>query len=420
MITRVKGTQDFLDLTLFNFLLATVKVHVSTYDYTQIETPLLEQTHLFTRSLGEYTDVVKKEMFSVMMRDEQDQVCLRPEATASIVRAFVENGVQQTPWKVFTYGPMFRYERPQKGRFRQFHQVSFEVIGSASVAQDVELIVMLDRLFHERLLLADVALQINYLGCQADRVAYEDAVRAFLTPDKLEKVCATCSERVQKNLLRIFDCKTPTCQELYATAPCTAGSLCVTCSKEWQQLQEWLEMLSVSYVYKPRLVRGLDYYSKTVFEFVSGGLGAQNAFCAGGRYDQLVKQVGGKQDEPSVGAALGIERVLLLLDGIRDRLPLPAKPALHVVMPMSEAQIPLALMVSDELVAHGLTTHLMTEGGSLKAMMRRANRMSAAYALIIGEDEQQANQVMLKDMNSGTEQRVAQSALIEALKKAQQ
>jgi len=331
MISRVKGTQDFLDLTLLNFVLTCVRAHASRHHYTEIATPLIEPTELFTRSLGEFTDVVSKEMFTVAMRDENEHVCLRPEATASTVRAFVENGVQQAPWKVFTFGPMFRYERPQKGRFRQFHQISFELIGAATVAQDVHLITMLDRLFHEVLTINDYALLINYLGCSADRKQYEHAVRAFLTPAIMSKICATCTDRTHKNLLRIFDCKNPACQELYAKAPCTTDVLCSCCALEWQQLQDWLTMLSVSYVHQPRLVRGLDYYSKTVFEFVSNALGAQNAFCAGGRYDQLVRQIGGKQDEPSVGAAIGVERLMLILETIKDRLPLPQQAALHVL-----------------------------------------------------------------------------------------
>jgi histidyl-tRNA synthetase len=417
MITRVKGTQDFLDVTLLNFVLASIRSHVNKYHYTEIQTPLLEHTQLFTRSLGEQTDVVTKEMFSVEMRDKNEHVCLRPEATASIVRAFVENGIQQTPWKVFTYGPMFRYERPQKGRFRQFHQISFEVIGATGVAHDVDLIVMLDRLFHEVLMISDSALLINYLGCQADRLLYEQAVRTFLTPDRMAQLCSTCHDRVHKNLLRIFDCKNPTCQEIYATAPCTTDTLCNVCEQEWQQLQEWLEQLSVSYKHQPRLVRGLDYYSKTVFEFVSGALGAQNAFCAGGRYDQLVKQVGGKHDEPSVGAALGIERILLMLEPLKDRLPLPKPAALHILMPMGQPQIPVALILADELRADGYVTQVFADDSSLKSMMRHANKMNAAYALIIGDEEQQANEVMLKNMTTGNEQRVAQSAIVEFLQK---
>lgn len=417
MLSRVKGTQDFLDLTLFNFFLARVREHARKYHYTEIATPLLEPTELFARSLGEYTDVVSKEMFSVAMRDANEHVCLRPEATASIVRAFVENGIQHTPWKVFTAGPMFRYERPQKGRYRQFHQVSFEVIGSATVAQDVHLIAMLDRLFHESLMLSDYALLINYLGCPADRKRYEQEVRAFLTPDRMSAVCATCVERTQKNILRIFDCKSPTCQDLYSTAPRTVDVLCSACATEWQHLQQWLEMLSISHAHQPRLVRGLDYYSKTVFEFVSGALGAQNAFCAGGRYDQLVQQIGGKQDQPSVGAAIGIERVLLMLEAIKDTLALPQEPALYVVMPLASEQVPLALMVADHLIAQGHATESFLDGDSIKSMMRTANRLGATYAIIIGEDEQRANEVTVKNMLTGDSKCVPQAALATIFKK---
>lgn len=417
MISRVKGTQDFLDLTLLNFLLARVKEHVSTYNFHEIQTPIIEHTELFVRSLGEYTDVVHKEMFTIAMRDEQEQVCLRPEATAAIVRAFVENGVQQTPWKVFTYGPMFRYERPQKGRFRQFHHLDFEVIGSASVAQDALLLLMLDRLFHEVLGLSDYALLVNYLGCGSDRIEYEKAVRAFLTPDKLHAMCPTCQVRVQKNLLRIFDCKNPTCQALYADAPTTVEVLCEPCKHDWQQLTTWLSLLSISYVHQPKLVRGLDYYSKTVFEFVSTSLGAQNAFCAGGRYDQLVRQVGHKEDKACVGAAIGVERLLLLLEAMQDKLALPQPAALYVVIPLAQEQVPLALLIADELLAHAYTVEVLVEGDSVKNMMKKANKLGAQYAIIIGEDEQQKHEVTLKHMMTGQSRTVAQSALVATLKK---
>ncbi len=417
MISRVKGTQDFLNLTLLNFLLTCVRAHATRYQYTEITTPILEPTELFTRSLGQYTDVVSKEMFSVMMRDEHEHVCLRPEATAPIVRAFVENGIQQTPWKVFTFGPMFRYERPQKGRFRQFHQISLEVIGSARVAQDVHLITMLDRLFHELLKINDYALLINYLGCADDRKHYEQALRTFLTPDIISEMCTLCSERVNKNLLRILDCKNEACQKLYKNAPCTTDVLCPACVHEWHNTQNWLSLLSVSFVHQPRLVRGLDYYSKTVFEFVSNALGAQNAFCAGGRYDQLVHQIGGKQDEPAVGAAIGVERLLVMLEQIKDRLPLFQPPALHVVIPLGPAQIPLALMIADQLLAYGLAVEPLLDGDSIKSMMRKANKMGAAYAIILGDEEQQANEATLKNMTTGESVRVAQSALVTVLQR---
>ncbi|MFI5333516.1 MAG: histidine--tRNA ligase, partial [Candidatus Babeliales bacterium] len=289
MISRVKGTQDFLDLSLFNAIVDQCKRQAAVYGFTEIATPILEHTELFKRSLGLHTDVVNKEMFIIQTsseNDESESICLRPEATASIVRAFVENHVQQTPWKVFTYGPMFRHERPQKGRYRQFHQISLEIIGSAAVAQDVQLIKMLDRFFSEKLLCSNYALHINYLGCAQDRAAYTATLKKFL--DSVSNyLCPLCTERKEKNILRIFDCKNPNCQQVYTKAPHITDALCTACATEWHQLQEQLSLLSVSYHHNPTLVRGLDYYSKTVFEFVSGNLGAQNAFCAGGRYDQL-------------------------------------------------------------------------------------------------------------------------------------
>jgi len=234
MFSRVKGTQDFLDLTLVNFLLTRVREHLHTYHFTEIATPILEPTELFIRSLGEQTDVVSKEMFLIAPHSEESEsICLRPEATAPIVRAFVENGIQRIPWKVFLCGPMFRYERPQKGRYRQFHQISIEIIGSSSIAQDVHFITMLDRLFHETLQMNDYALLINFLGCQDDRKRYEHELRAFLHKQPAGQLCSQCMEREKKNILRIFDCKNPHCQELYVKAPHTTDVLCAACAQEW-------------------------------------------------------------------------------------------------------------------------------------------------------------------------------------------
>lgn len=417
MLNRVKGTQDFIDVVLFNFIIERIKKHLSVYNFTEIMTPILEPTELFVRSLGTHTDVINKEMFIIKSKDEDqaDSICLRPEATASTVRAFVENGIQATPWKVFTYGPMFRYERPQKGRFRQFHQCSMEVIGSSSVAQDAQFIKMLDRFFHEILAINNYALLINYLGCHSDRQEYKKKLHAFL--EKTPGICANCMERKEKNILRIFDCKVETCQQLYVKAPSLLESLCAECKIEWQALQDELEMLSISYVIKPTLVRGLDYYNKTVFEFVSNNLGAQNAFCGGGRYDQLVSQVGGKEDQPSIGAAIGLERVMLMLEAIKDQIALPAKSPLYVILPLAMAQQPLALMLADELQAQGLCTDIFLEGDSVKSMMRKANKSGAAYALLLGEDEQQKNQVTVKNMITGAEEKIAQSAVVEYLRK---
>jgi histidyl-tRNA synthetase len=429
MIPRVKGTQDFIDCTLFNFIIDAIKKQCATYHFTEIQTPILESVDLFHRSLGIYTDVVSKEMFIIESRQssfakasedregDEDRICLRPEGTAPTVRAFNEHHIQTIPWKVFSYGPMFRYERPQKGRFRQFHQVTMEIIGSGSVGEDVQFITMLDRFFHETLHINSYALVINFLGCTQDRQAYLEILKKFMdSPAVTEKICAQCTERKKHNIMRIFDCKNPQCQEIYRNAPHIADNLCAECATEWQTLQKQLTLLSVSHVYRPTLVRGLDYYNKTVFEFVSKNLGAQDTFCGGGRYNQLVKQLGNKDDMPAIGAAFGMERLMLLLEPLRDQLNIPHPPALHMIIPMAPAQHTTALLLGDELRAHNICTDILFEG-SMKSMMRKASKSGAAYALIIGETEQQSRTVMIKNMTTGTEQSVAQIDVVAMLKK---
>lgn len=419
MLTRVKGTQDILDLTLSNFAVQTIKKHLATYHFQEIATPLIETTELFQRSLGLQTDVVSKEMFVMANRDpeETESICLRPEATASVVRAFLENGVQQTPWKVFVHGPMFRYERPQKGRYRQFSQVSVEIIGAESVMHDVQVIKMFDRLFHEVFNLNNYVVLLNFLGCRDDRAAYKKVLKEFLESSAAAAICSTCRERKEKNILRVFDCKSDVCQNIYRTAPRLLNHLCSMCAGEWAHVQEALDLLSVTYQVTPSLVRGLDYYNKTVFEFSSANLGAQSAFCGGGRYDSLATELGGAQDYPSVGAAIGIERLLLLLEQCKDKLPLPTLPALQVILPLSRAQQQLALLVANELLAHGLCTEILLDDQSVKAMMRKADKLGAAHVIMIGENEQKNHTVTVKCMRDGTQEEMKQSALIEFLRR---
>lgn len=414
---RIKGTQDFLDLSLFNYVIDTVKKQLTQYHFTEIATPIIESVELFKRSLGVYTDVVSKEMFLIPSRhDDDEMMCLRPEATASVLRAFIEHGIQQTPWKVFTHGPMFRYERPQKGRYRQFHQISMEVVGATSVTQDAWFITMLDRLFHEKLRLNNYALLINYLGCFEDRKTYQIELRDFLESAEASGICTTCIERKDKNIMRIFDCKSATCQRIYQDAPQLVECLCSRCSAEWAELQKLLQVLSVTYAHKPTLVRGLDYYSKTVFEFVSYDLGAQNTFCGGGRYDQLVTQLGGSQDQPSIGAAIGIERVMLLLEAAHNQQHIPQEP-LQVVIPMGPEQVSLALLVADTLTAHGLCVEVLLEQDSIKSMLRQANKMGASYAIVLGSQEQETHTATVKNMAIGSQETVAQIDLVSYLKK---
>ena len=414
---RVKGTHDWVDLTHFNMVIDQAKRYFSLYNFQEIATPLIEPVELFQRSLGSATDIISKEMFLITPRNQDDQICLRPEGTASVVRAFIENNIQTLPWKVFTWGPMFRYERPQKGRCRQFHQISMEIVGAQSIAHDAQLIMMLDRYFHEQLTLNNYALVLNFLGCAQDRVQYKERLQAFLHTLDEQALCAQCVERQHKNILRIFDCKNESCQQLYTKAPHTADFLCITCDQEWTQLKHELEQLSVSFAYRPTLVRGLDYYTKTVFEFVSNDLGAQNAFCGGGRYDHLVKELGGKQDLPSLGAAIGIERVLIALQARQDTAFAGQRAPLHVIIPLSKEQKSLALMLADMLRAHNLTVDVLLDDDSLKSMMRQANKMGALYALLIGSEEQEHGSVTIKHMVTGKEERVPQITAAEYLKR---
>lgn len=405
MIQKIKGTQDFIDLSLYNFIIEKVKKELLLNHFTHIDTPLLEPAELFVRSLGEHTDVVSKEMYSFSTSEAGEIICLRPEATASTMRAFIENGIQQTPWKVFSYGPMFRHERPQKGRYRQFHQINIELIGAQSLSYDVQLISLLDHVCTQMLAHDAYALTINFLGCTADRTTFKKALYLFLQ-DLSEKLCQTCIKRKDANILRIFDCKNSACQTLYEDAPRLTDFLCTECNQEWKQLQTDLDIMSVSYTINHRLVRGLDYYNKTIFEFVSLNLGAQNAFCGGGRYDGLCTTLGGS-DQPAIGAALGIERLMLLLEPIKDTLALPQQPALHVLIPLDVQQHALALLLHKQLTGAGLCADIFFEH-SLKGMMRKANKLGAKYCLLLGEKEQQDKTVTIKQMLTGTEKTVKQ------------
>lgn len=406
MLTRIKGTQDILDLTLYNFLIGRIKKHLTHYNFSEIMTPILERAELFQRAVGQETDIVSKEMYFIEANQEDDErTTLRPEITASIVRAYLNNNVQQTPWKVFSYGPVFRHERPQKGRWREFDQISVEIIGSQSVATDAYFITMLDRFFHESLKLDQYALAINYLGCKDDRARYRQALSQYLD-EHIDSICTTCKMRKDKNILRVLDCKNEQCKTLYAKAPVITDYLCGSCMEEWTTLQHYLQELSVSFTHSPMLVRGLDYYEKTIFEFIDmGTLGSQSAFCGAGRYE-LAEAIGNKKPVPSIGAGLGVGRLIMMLEAIKDRLPLEQKPALHLIIPFNQEQYSLALQVADDLHAHNLCVDILAEGASLKSMLRKANDLGATTCILLGADEQKGGYATVKNMKQSTEAKV--------------
>lgn len=415
MIPRVKGTHDILDLTLYNVLIEKARRHLEQAAFTEISTPILEHTDLFKRSLGLHTEVVSKEMYTIATGHETDNeesgLCIRPEGTASTMRAFFNNNVEKQPWKVFSHGPMFRHERPQKGRFRQFSQMTIEMIGAASVAHDAELLAILDRFFTDRLKFSNYALLINFLGSAQDRANYREALKGFL--DTQKELPEKIVDLKEKNIMRIFDLKDPVCQEAVRQAPVITDYLGNESQREWEQLQSLLGQLSVSFSCDPRLVRGLDYYNRTVFEFVSTQLGAQSTFCGGGRYDSLAQILGEKHELPSLGAAFGIERVVMIMEQNLAALAIPQKKTLHMVMPMSDAQKALALLVTQALRNSGLCVDVILDTASIKSMMRKADKAGAHYALIIGDDEMARNYITVKNMMSGQEDKVEQQRLIE-------
>jgi histidyl-tRNA synthetase len=413
MIPRVKGTQDSLDCSVINYFLEHTKKFLEASAFSEVATPLLEHAELFLRTLGQETDVVSKQMYMVKA-GEDERICLRPEGTASVMRAYLEahTGLQATA-KFFTYGPMFRYERPQKGRYRQFSQLSMELINARSILYDAYFIGLLAQLFKKILQIPDFTLLLNFLGCAADRVSFKAVLREFLVGKEL---CATCAVRKEKNILRIFDCKNGQCQSYYAQAPLLTNSLCQHCLAEWQELQSLLSAQGVSFTQVPTLVRGLDYYNKTVFEFTSNHLGSQDAFCSGGRYDGLAQELGSKTEVPSLGAAIGVERMCMILETLSAGTSFAKQVNRYLFVPLDAEYAPLVFSFGQKLQDAGLTVDYLFDGDSIKTKMRRANALNATYTLLLGSHEYEQRVFIVKSMATGAEERVPFDQLIERLR----
>jgi histidyl-tRNA synthetase len=417
MFQKVKGTTDnFFEMAYWNGVIKKIITHLKRYNFQEIDIPLIEHTALFERGLGVETDVISKQMFLIANKSGDDQTCLRPEATAGTMRAFIEHQSDiKLPCRVFFYGSMFRYERPQKGRLREFHQMNLEVIGASSILHDAHLIKMLQVLFMETLEIEDFVLKINFLGQSEDRAQYSQSLIATLTPVK-DQLCEVCAVRLDKNPLRILDCKSSTCQEMAKSAPNLHSFFSDATKQEFQLLLDTLQELAVTFIVDDQLVRGLDYYNKTVFEFTSTNLGAQNTFCGGGRYDGLAQQLGSKTEIPALGCAIGIERLLMILEDKKNKLSeIPA--ALICIIPMDQAQNKLALHLADHLVSQGLTVEILVDDQKIKNKMKKASDLKTTYALIIGDDEQKNNSVMVKNMITGTQEIVLQNQVANYLKK---
>jgi len=410
-IGPVRGTQDLLDVRLEKKIIDQLTAHLLLHNFQQIQTPIIETLELFLRCVGQETDVVGKEMFLLEPRDEE-KLCLRPELTAPTFRAFLNSGVQSGPWKVFAHGPMFRYERPQKGRWRQFEQFNVENIDAQDITHDIALISLLDRVFRQIFKLQTYILQLNFLGTASERQLHRAALVEFLSAQQ-QQICHTCQVRMHANPLRCFDCKVESCQQILEQAPLLLQFLTADSQAQWQQLQQALQLLDVNFVINPRLVRGLDYYNGVVFEFQSMALGAQNAFCGGGRYD-LAIPLELRKPVPSIGAAIGIGRLALILreTGLQPDLTLPP---LYLILPMTAELKILGLMLARQLQAAELRTDVLLDDCSLSNMLKKANRLQAAKVLIIGEQEAAQNQIIVKDMLTGAQQVVLQAELLQAL-----
>lgn len=414
MTRRVKGTQDLLNMQAYDAFITAAHTHFTKANFSHIQTPILEYADLFHHSIGQHTDIVSKEMYTFSVNDKET-LCLRPEATASTMRAYTDNAIIEKPWKVFTHGPMFRHERPQKGRWRQFSQFNLECIGLSSIAQDAQFLSTLENFFTNVLKLHDFVLSINFLGTPDDRAAHRTALLAFVQTKRTD-LCTTCQDRIENNLLRIFDCKNPDCIALYKEAPHITDYLSEASATEWQLLNHYLDILSISRVHNPYLVRGLDYYHKTVFEFSSPLLGAQNAFCGGGQYD-LSKQLQLGKQVPAIGAAIGIERLLLLLEAAGAALPIPQPDPLYLIIPFEEEQVALALLTYQTLQQAGMRSEISLNG--IKKGLSKADKEGACCAILIGENEQKQSTVSIKNMSSGSVKIISQAELVSFLQKPQ-
>ena len=414
-IQAIRGMNDLLPAQspVWQYLEGSVKEMLAGYGYDEIRMPILEQTALFKRSIGEVTDIVEKEMYTFEDRNG-DSLTLRPEGTASCVRACEEGGLLYNQTQRLWYtGPMFRHERPQKGRYRQFYQVGVETFGIATPDIDAELILMTARLWQQLGLNDAVTLQLNTLGSNQARADYRDALVAYLK-EREDKLDDDSLRRLETNPLRVLDSKNPETQALLQDAPELHDYLDAESREEFDTLRKILDAAGVKYEINQRLVRGLDYYCKTVFEWVTDKLGAQGTVCAGGRYDGLVEQLGGKPT-PAVGFAMGVERLILLLETL-GVIPPEVMQTIDLYVCGVGAGADLAgLLLSDRLRSEQPWLRIQTHcgGGSFKSQMKKADKSGAVYALLLGESEIEAGQVTVKDLRGGTEQQtISQDELL--------
>ncbi len=412
MIQLIRGFKDILpeEVEIWKQIEQTAADLFENFGFRQIRVPILEKAELFQRSIGEHTDIVEKEMYT-FPASRGEMITLRPEATASVVRSYIQQRLyaKDPIQKLYTIGPMFRKERPQKGRYRQFYQINAEVFGIASPYMDAQLIVMLDTFFR-RLSVTGLEVHLNTLGCPVCRPSFKAALSAMLE-EKSDALCSDCVRRSRSNPLRVLDCKIPSCQAVVEKAPVMTDFLCEDCVSHFDQLKTALAAMDIDYVLSPRLVRGLDYYTRTAFEIQTHELGAQNAVAGGGRYDALVQNLGGPA-QPAIGFAIGLDRLVDLMLTKKTAAVLPPDVFIAAI---GDSVRQKAYEWSCKLGRQGIKIEVDFSDRSLKALMKRANRLGAAQVLIVGEQELEKGAVLLRDMASKQQTEISVAHLVEEI-----
>lgn len=403
---KIKGTEDVLPKESYKwqFVEDIMRKEAQSYGFKEIRTPVFEHTNLFSRGVGQTTDVVQKEMYTFDTKGGES-VTLRPEGTAGAARAVLEHGVlnEGLPVKASYFVSCYRYEKPQAGRLREFHQFGLEEYGTSDPVADAELICAAQSIF-DRLQIRDIHLEINSIGCPRCRKEYHKALRAHFGQYK-DKLCETCLSRLEKNPMRILDCKSPEDKEIAKNAPKVTDYLCEECQEHFQQVKSYLDCAGVEYTVNPTIVRGLDYYTKTVFEFVTDYIGAQGTVCGGGRYDGLIEELGGKH-VPSLGFAMGMERLLMLMEKQGIEIPAPSPCDLYIA-PLGEEAKKKAFALVGKVRESGLFAETDVVSRGLRAQMKYADKIGARFSIVLGDDEITKGEAVVKNMETGQQTKIS-------------
>lgn len=412
LITKaIKGTKDVLPKEVHKnqYIEATVLDTAEKYGFKEIRTPVFEHTELFHRSVGDTTDVVQKEMYSFDDKGGRN-ITLRPEGTAGAARCFLESGLcnEALPQKVCYLTSCYRYEKPQAGRLREFHQFGVECFGTASPLADAEIISLAKAVF-DNLGVQDISLEINSIGCPTCRAEFHKALKEYFGTRK-DDLCDTCKDRLDRNPMRILDCKSPVCSEIAKDAPVVLDYLCDECKAHFEQVQKYLKAENIEFKINPKIVRGLDYYTKTVFEFISNSIGAQGTVCGGGRYDGLIEELGGTHT-PSLGFGMGLERLMLLMETQGCEFPESAKPDLFIVALGDKATLK-AVEIAKDMRAEGFSCLYDLNKRSLRAQMKYADKLDAKFTIVLGDNEVEEGIAKLKNMETGEETEIALATFV--------